>query len=202
MAYLDADGAVLAPQDYSKLSVEGFQENAAKALANRELRKKAEAGDAAAKKAFFLLQLDFGALTRDEATKMSAGIDLSGEEKAKLDDFLLGKELQEVFRGADRKKPETMAAAARKCADLFAAGRIPKDPVMAASMLGMTAQHAKEGKDTALLETVLITAKERFAGDRRMTRLIENLEKELAKLRAPTDGSGNGSAPGAGGAGG
>ncbi len=200
VAFLDADGVVLSPQDYSKLTVDGFRENATEAGANRDLRKKAEAGDAAARKAFLLLQLDFGALTREEATKLSEGLDLTPDEKAKFDDFILGQELKEAFRGADRKKPETMAAAAQKCADLFAAGRIPKDPMMAANLLGMTAQHAKDRKDPALIEKVIATAKERFGEDKRMARFVKNLEDELAKLKpasgAPGDGAAGGGAGG------
>lgn len=184
VAILDGDGDVLAPHGYEAgFSPDTFRAALATARGNGELKAKGAAGDAAAKKAFFLLQLGFKTVSREDAAKALTTMDLSAEEKQKIEAFLVSSEVSEILSGVKRNDPAVIQEVGKRFAEMLAAGRVPGELQLVGSFFFCIAEYAKAQKDVPLYEKALEALKAKVGSEPRAKRMIDNLTQGLEKLK-------------------
>jgi hypothetical protein len=149
LAFMDADGNVVVKP--SARSVSSFEETLTKASEQmkrrHELTAKAKAGDAAAQKELFLMDLELGGMTAEQLNEGAKKLQLSKEEKTKVDEALTDLELKSIAA----KTRGDRDAAAEQIAGLAKAGRRPSKG-QAFGFWSMTLQHAAKAKDGKLAD--------------------------------------------------
>jgi len=98
LAFMDADGNVVVKP--AARSVSSFEETLTKASEQmkrrHELTAKAKAGDAAAQKDLFLMDLELGGMTAEQLNEGAKKLQLSKEEKTKVDEALTDLEIKSI----------------------------------------------------------------------------------------------------------
>jgi len=177
LAFLDAEGLLLAVHNGQRTAA-GFDETVVKAKAFVDLRKKAEAGDKAAKLEHFLQAMDLGHFTADELRKRAKELDLGKDHMAKVEAACLNMEIAAIFEGVTQDKT-TWVPAGKKFAEMKKAGRVPTDPSVAPNFWVFIMEYAYSEKDAPLFEEGLAAMKERKA----RPQWVEAQEKRLAEIK-------------------
>lgn len=180
VAVLDAEGNLLA-KHYGQRTLEMFRETArraqAKAQSLQDLKARAEQGDAAAKHAYLLAQLELGHLALEAARRRADELaDLSPEQTRRLHGLLADLEVAEI--GA-----APAAEAGRRCFEMKRAGRIPIGDEAVQAFWFLILDYAESQKDAPAFEEGLTALKSRFGADPRMRKALQDKEAVLRKLK-------------------
>lgn len=156
VVFLDADGSVLAPQPYAKLTVAGFRESLEQAVPrSRSLKSRAASGDDAAKVAWLLQRAEWGVLTAAEADAALTAMarQLTAEQRAVIENRRNNAELTDAVDAALGSGPRTMQAMAKAgpaVLKLRAAGHVPTDEQGFTLFRNVLVQHAEQTQDVKL----------------------------------------------------
>lgn len=139
----------------------------------------------------FLLKHDvaMGNAKLDAAKERAAKLkDLTEAQKKEIDGLLLGLEIQAALptgRTPDEAKAQA-AAAGKKFAEMWAAGRAPTgDDNAIAAFYSMILEHADGTKDAALFEKALGKLREAFGSRPQNAAFFKKQEARLEALKAP-----------------
>jgi hypothetical protein len=185
LVFMDADGNVTA-KHAGQRTVEAFGQTAEKAKAFADLKKKADGGDKTAGHDYFLQALDLSHFTAEAARKKMAEVDLSAEEKEKVETKCVDLEVTDALSTITEDK-ETRVAAGKKFAEMKKAGRVAKSDQTVQPFWIIMMEYAEAQKDAALYEEGLNALKEKFSaqmGNPKVKEWFAVREETLAKLKA------------------
>ena len=188
VVFMDADGNVTAKLAGQR-TVDGFGQTAEKAKAFAELKKKADGGDKAAKHDYFLQALELSHFAADVARKKMTEVELTAEEKEKVESKCLDLEVSDALASITEDK-ETRLAAGKKFAEMKKAGRIAKSDQTVQPFWILMMDYAESQKDAALYEEGLNAMKEKFGAQMNNPKVKEwfaTREETLAKLKAGSE---------------
>ncbi len=179
-AFLDAEGNVIAKHNGER-NAEGFGASAKQAVAFVELRTKADGGDKTAKVEFFMKAVEIGYFTRVDAEKRAKEMtDLTDEQKKKVDQALVGFEVQDI--AAAVKDDATKIEAGKKFAEMKKAGRVPTGEQDIQPFNIFIMDYAYSIKNATLFEECYGVLKEKF-GARMNKKFKETRDKQLAEIK-------------------
>jgi hypothetical protein len=170
---LDAAGNVVAQHEGPR-TAEGFAQTMNKAQEFIDLKKKAEAGDAAAKVDYLLARLRMGQLSPDEAKAAAKSLKMSDEQ-------------QKTFRGlvADSMmEKEQTKAVGQAFLKMEKEGYIPNDQRNRLIFYSSIFQYAELMKDIPMMERTFKAFRDAGQGDQRFANYTNMLEKKLEKAKA------------------
>jgi hypothetical protein len=177
---MDADGNVLTAQ--RDRTVKGFEESLVKLASWSDLKKKADGGDKAAKAELVVLELEMGKLEADAAKAALKDLPaLKKDVQARFDTALIGAEVAATMKG--KRKPDEVAEAGRKFAEMLKAGRTPKGDA-SLQFYNAIMQAAETDGDAKLFETALKAMQAEHGEKPNIKRYCEQAEKRLADLKA------------------
>lgn len=184
LAFLDADGDVMAKQPYDKFTVDGFlQTLAAEVPEYRALKKKAQSGDKTAAVELLMKQVEFAAIGVQDcnAAIEKLGKDLTQEQLGKLENRRNAAELEAAIEAAGARTK--LAKAGPAVLELKKAGHVPTDEQAFTLYRRVLLDYAEQQKDVQLFEEILETLRKRYAGNERaLKQIVEPTGKRLEKL--------------------
>lgn len=182
LVFMDASGNVLARQ--RERSPAAFTATHKTLRGYLEMKKKADAGDTALAPDVFLTELELGALTLEEALKRREQLSqVPNDKAARMDGFIASLEVAALARDVQGRDAAKKAAAGAKLAQMFAAGRVPKDDAGARMFFSLLMSHAEAEGDAALFEKAFVEFKAKAVNDPRAQRFIDGAEARLEKLK-------------------
>jgi hypothetical protein len=184
---MDAKGDVLAVHAGAR-SVEGFAATMQKGREFQTLLAKEELTAAEAAE-LFLLRLGMGHFDLEQARTAAAKLaDLSAEDRTRIDDALLGMEIQSL--APKSRGPEAAAASGKAYAEMLAAGRKPVEAETPTFQMFyiLIMEYAFQNNDVALYEQGLARMKAVFGENPQAAPFFEAKEKQLAELKARAEG--------------
>jgi len=177
VSYLDAEGNLL-KQVGHVTPVEELDAALQQLGQWQALRDRAADGDAAVTRQLFLMELDMKILD-PVAARATADELFKGDERAQLEGELVNLEFLDLLQKTPR---DQIAMGGKRFLDMYRLGRIPTAR-QETSFWQYMFEYAKAEGDADLFEELLGDLKERKAGDRRLERYLQGLEKDLAALK-------------------
>jgi len=108
VAFLDAEGEVITPQGYDKLTVKGFHETLAKVNDFIRLEKLAQDGDKSAETPLFIAKVKLGRFNFAEASKQRKKLPSeSVAQKKEIDSLLFDLHLDAILGKLNRRDPDS-----------------------------------------------------------------------------------------------
>lgn len=186
VAFLDAQGQLLAPSEYPP-NLENFKTAQKEAEEFRDLMAKAEAGDQGARLPVFKRRIKLRHFSPAQAREKLAELkDLSAADREELDEAVFGLELGELFKALSRDREKQNALGQK----ILALGRLPKDRQsqewVTATFLILL--YAESTKDVSTFEAHLKQFEEAYAKDPRFGRAVTDMRKKLEDLKKAAAG--------------
>ena len=180
LTFMDADGEVLSgPRDRS---VKGFEATLSSLAEWSALKKKADAGDKAAKAKLVIVELELGKSTlADAQAAIKEQGPLPKDLQARFDDAALNAEVSELMKGATNA--EEASEVGRKFAEMKRQKRVPKGDV-AVRFHSMIMQAADKDGDAKGYEAALGDLKKAAGDNPAYKAFIDRSEKRLAELKS------------------
>ncbi len=164
------------------MNVAGFGITLKNAQEFIELKKKADAGDKAARVAFFEKAAARSYFTLEEAQKRAKELtDLTDDQKKKIDGILLSLEVRQIASTVTQDEA-TKIEAGRKFAEMKKAGRVATGDQEIQPFNIFIMDYAYSIKNAALFEESYTVLKEKFGA--RMNKKFKDMrDKQLAELK-------------------
>jgi hypothetical protein len=164
-------------------SVEGFEATGKKVIRLVELKKKADAGDKAAKVEVALLGVELAQLPADEGRKQLTALSgLTPAQKKQVDAILVNYDVQDAVKGVNRNDKAATIEAGKKFAGWKKEGRIPSWDNEVGSFHSLILDYAESVKDAALFEESLEAIKAQY-GKNLNPRFLDAKTKVLEQLK-------------------
>jgi hypothetical protein len=185
--FLDAEGGILARPDADDVSVKALEETAAKVVRSLDFRKKAAAGDAAAKVDLAIVQCDLGVIEFSDLEGEIEGATLTAEQERAVGTLRADATVTDML--AVLKKNRDQAAkdlAAEEFAALYRKGTHPARPLNRRFYWQVLAEHAAGAQDAAMLRVAIEQLRAAAGAEppERLARQLKDLEAWLKKLEA------------------
>jgi hypothetical protein len=188
LVFMDAEGTVIAAHEGAR-SVEAFEASGKKAQTYLDLKRKADAGDKAAKADLVIADLDAGRLKSDEADKKLAGLgDLSADQKKALEAARSNADVRETYEKLRPTDPATAKQAQEALAKAFLERKKAGKPAPTGeqefqiywfTLLG----HGEQEKDAALFEEAFLAIKGKFGKMPEAKQALARMQKTLDRLK-------------------
>lgn len=178
MSYLDAEGNLLLQVGHIT-PVEQLEEGWQRVQKWKELRAAVDGGDKSKERELFLVELDMGVLTFDQANATFERLSFSDAKAEEIAQKLVNLQFSEILRSTPRGE---QAEAGKEFLAMYRAGRIP-DSSQETSFWQYMFAHAAAERNVELFEELLGYIKEHRADDPRLQRYLPRLERQLEQLK-------------------
>lgn len=181
IVFMDAAGTVIATHEGSR-DAAGFGKTGERARAFVDTKKKADAGDAAAKAELVLLRLEMGQTPLKEALESLKDAKLSEEQKTRLATMQADLEIREILDGIqDEARAD---AAAKKFIERKKSGKPAPAGEREFQMYWIIMiAHAEKQKDIPLFEEALKALKAKYGAVEEAKKFLESKDETLKTLK-------------------
>jgi hypothetical protein len=170
---LDAEGNVLAQHQKAR-TAEGFAETMNEAQEFIDLRKKAEAGDAAAKIDYLFARVRMGQLSADEMKAEAKSLNMSDEQRKTFRALVANSMMDEV----------QTKAVGKAFLEMEKEGYIPDDPRKRPNFYNSIFQYASLIEDVALMERSFKGLEDALRDEPRAAAYLNSLRDKVEKAKA------------------
>jgi hypothetical protein len=183
LAFLDAEGEVVAVHQGAR-TVAAFEETRNRATAFLGLKKKAEAGDAAAKKEFLIAGVELGRMTLEDVdVKLKALGALTPDQASRLDAVRVNAEVLSMLQKTQRSR-DSQLATGKAFLEMKKAGRpAPCGDQESILYWLLMMGYAEDVEDVATLEEGLRNLRPKIAEDPQAKAFIEGREAVIKRLK-------------------
>ena len=179
VSIMSAQGRLIKQADFPA-TLEGLKSDHVQALEWQILSARVAAGDKAAETDLFVMEIERGMLTFEEANKRLASLDLPEGARKALNQSLINLEFSTILKAMPRE--EQQAEAGKLFLTMLNNKRIPNTQQIT-SFWQYLFIHAEKKGDPKLFGEILAECKRLNAEDPRMARYIRSLEARLANLK-------------------
>ncbi|MBI2933372.1 MAG: hypothetical protein HYY16_17140 [Planctomycetes bacterium] len=179
---MDQNGDVVAKP--GGRTVEAFEAADRQARRYIDLKKKADAGDEAARKELTILSAELGQFTAQEGrARLQELTDLSPAQQKTVDALLTGYEVRAILSTVTEEK-STQLEAGGKFLEMKKAGRIPGGEEELQGFWILILDYAESEKDATSFEEALDALKAKFGRHPAAKKFLEEKTKVLERLKA------------------
>lgn len=181
--FLDAEGCVLARHDADDPSVKALEETGAKVARYLELKKKAEAGDEAAKLDLLIARCDLGVIEFSDLEMEIDGKELSAEQQRAVGTLRADAAVSDMEMVLKKNRDEAARdMAAEEFVDLYKRGTHPARAANRRLYWQVLADHAAGAKDAAMLQDAIAGLRAAL-GDEPPPKALDRIRELEAKLK-------------------